>query len=94
MISRAGYNYFQYTRVDYLSPLGRWGIYPISGRARKVQNYLTLMKPFDEYTWAWVAASASAVIAALACTDYYLALRKNLSTRGILSNSKANNRMQ
>ena len=44
VISRAGYNFFQYKRVDYLSPLGRWGIYPISGRARKVPNYLTLVK--------------------------------------------------
>ena len=24
VINRAGYNYFQYRRVDYLSPLGRW----------------------------------------------------------------------
>ena len=47
-----------------------------------------LPKPFDEYTWYWVAASVSAVIAALALVDYHFALRKKLSTDGILSNSK------
>ena len=87
VINRGGYSFFQYRRVDYLSHLGNWGIYPISGRAKKVPNYLTLIKPFDKYTWAWVAAAVTAIAAAFACIDYLYAFWKNLNTRNIFFKS-------
>ena len=70
---------------ELIGPLGRSNVFQLlSGSPRKIQNYLTLIKPFDEYAWACIAASVIAVAIALVCIDTAFASWSKTSRRGIL----------
>ena len=73
---------------EFIGPLGRPYEYVIlSGTPREIQNYLTLINPFDEYSWAFTAASVISVAIALVCIDTAFASWSKTSGRGILLQS-------
>ena len=73
---------------EFIGPLGRPYEYEFLSRSpRAIQNYLTLIKPFDEYSWACIAASVISVTIALVCIDAAFATWSKTSMRGILLQS-------
>ena len=50
-----------YRQNDFIGPVGSWDFRFISGAPQKRQAYLTLIKPFDTYIWAFLLASVVAV---------------------------------
>ena len=73
---------------EFVGPLGRPYEYRfISGSPKEIQNYLTLIKPFDEYSWAFIAASVISITISLVCIDTAFATWTKTSKRGILHQS-------
>ena len=73
---------------EFLGPLGRPNEHQFLSRSpREIQNYLTLINPFDEYSWAFIAASVISVATALVCIDTAFASWSKTSRRGILLQS-------
>ena len=87
VISRNPYNLHQYSRLNHLSYIGKWDVYPINGKPRPVQNFFTIIKPFDEYIWGFVAASVVSVASALIVIDWSYSKWNNISTEKIIFNS-------
>ena len=69
VIGRCGYCPKRGRIADYLAHMGSYDIYPLSGGPRKIQNYLTLIKPFDGLIWTSVAASVVATTLTLVMID-------------------------
>ena len=73
---------------DLVGPLRRpWEYRFISGSPKEIQNYLTLIKPFDYYAWTFIAASVISVTIALVLIDTAFATWLKTSRRGILLQS-------
>ena len=73
---------------EFIGPLGRpYEFQFLSGSPREIQNYLTLINPFDEYSWAFIAASVISVAIALVCIDTAFASWSKTSRSGILRQS-------
>ena len=73
--------------MDYLSHLGSWDIYPTSGKPKEIRNFMMLIKPFDNYTWIFLAVSVALVALATASIDYGHAVLKNVTLEDILHQS-------
>ena len=54
---------------DYLRPVGRTAARFVSATPEKIQNYLTLINPFDGYVWAFLLASVVTVTITLIIID-------------------------
>ena len=74
--------------MDYLSHLGSWDLYPVSGKSKEVQSSLRLVKSFDKYTWMLMAISVVVVALSIIHIDRMNAYWKNLTTKDILHQSK------
>ena len=73
---------------EFIGPLGKPYVYRfLSRNPREIQNYLTLLKPFDENSWALIATSVISVVIALVCIDTTFASWSKTSRRGILLQS-------
>ena len=90
VLSRSSYDYSQLSRVDYLWPLGTHGIYPVTGKRREIKNYLTMIKPFDKYTWGLLAVSVTVVISTFLVVDKFYIMWKNTRSRVMIHQSKRN----
>ena len=82
------YDYSKRDQLDYLSHLGSWDIYPVSGTPRETNNFLTLIKPFDKYTWILLAISVVLVALAIIIIDLGHASWKNVTVKDILHQGK------
>ena len=80
--------------MEYLSHLGSWDIYPVSGKPREIQNFMILIKPFDKYTWISLATSVVGMAVAIIITDLGYGLWKNVVVKDILHQSKIQNFLQ
>ena len=54
---------------DFLGPVGTYNFRFLSATPKKIQNYLTLINPFDGYIWAFLLASVLAVTITLIIID-------------------------
>ena len=60
--SNFGYN-------DFTGPIGSYDFYFVSAAPLERKEYLTLLWPFDSYTWALIAASVMGVSMSLILID-------------------------
>ena len=85
---RVPYNML-HNEFEFIGPLGRPYVYQfLSGSPSEIQNYLTLIKPFDEYAWALIAASVISVTIALVLIDTVFSRWSKTPQTGILPQSK------
>ena len=56
-------------RNDYIGPIGSYDLHFLSKAPSERKEYLTLLWPFDSYTWALLAASVFGVSASLILID-------------------------
>ena len=86
-ITRVPYN-MMYNEFEFIGPLGSPYVYHLLSKSpREIQNNLTLIKPFDEYVWAFLAVSVISVAIALVSIDTAFASWSNTSKKGILLQS-------
>ena len=77
-----------HNEFEFIGPLGRPYVYQfLSGKPREIQNYPTLIKPFDEYAWALIAASVISVTIAIVLIDTVFSSWSKTSRTGILLQS-------
>ena len=75
---------------DYLRPVEDWNFRFVSAIPEEIQNYLTLITPFDGYLWAFLLASVVAVTITLIIIDTVYASWTNTSKKDIIHQSKYN----
>ena len=73
---------------EYLRPVGRTAAPFVSATPEKIQNYLTLINPFDGYIWAFLLASVVTVTITLIIIDTVYASWTNTSKKDIIHQSK------
>ena len=73
--------------MDYLSHLGSWDIYPMSGKPREIRNFMMLIKPFDNYTWIFLAFSVLLIALSITFIDFGHAALKNATLKDIYHQS-------
>ena len=83
-----GYHPDRYRLADFLTQMDTFDIRLFSGTPRRILSFFALIKPFDETTWGYVAASVCAVFLALLVIDHTHARWNNLPTHGIVYESK------
>ena len=88
VLSRGGYSHSQFSRVDYLWPLDTWRIYLVSGRPRKMPNFLTVIKPMDQTTWLLLTLSIPTMILSIFVIDRLYGKQRNTTLQNILHQSK------
>ena len=76
------------SHVDFLSHLGSWDHYALSGKLRPTPKYHTLTNPFDKPTWILVAVSIVSVSITLVFIDWNYASWNGHSTKYITRQSK------
>ena len=86
-MSRNGYYHSQLSRVDYLWPLDTWRIYLVSGRPRRMPNFLTLINPMDRTTWLLLTLSIPTMISSIFVVDKLYGRQRNTTRRNILHRS-------
>lgn len=59
----------RYLKNDYIGPIGSYDIHFLSGVPPERKEYLTLILPFDSFTWALIMASVIGVFATLILTN-------------------------
>ena len=87
-MTRAVYRPSVALRNDYLRPLGTYDFRFISAIPDKIQNYLTLINPFDSYIWTFLLASVVAVSITFSLIDTAHASWSDTSKKDILYRSK------
>ena len=70
-------------RNNYLRPVGRYDFQFISAPPKEIQNYLTLINPFDRYVWAFLLVSLMVVTITLIKIDTIYANWFGTSTHDI-----------
>ena len=58
-----------FLRNDFIGPIGSYNIHFLSGAPPIRNKYITLTRPFDSYTWAFIIASLVAVTVSLLLMD-------------------------
>ena len=87
-MTRIPYNFMPRNEFEVIGPLGKpYEFQFLSRSPREIQNYLTLSNPFDEYSWAFIAASVISVAIALVCIDTAFASWSKISRRDIFRQS-------
>ena len=75
-------------RNNYLRPVGRYDFQFASAPPKEIQNYLTLIYPFDRYIWTFLLASVVLVTITLIKIDTSYANWFSSSTNDITYQSK------
>ena len=88
VMTRAVYRPIVALRNDYLRPLGTYDFRFVTANPDMIQNYLTLINPFDGYVWAFLLASVVAVSITFTLIDTTYASWSNTSKKDILYQSK------
>ena len=73
---------------DFLGPVGTHNFKFVSATPKKIQNYLTLINPFDGYIWAFLFASVLAVTITLIIIDTVYRSWTTASKKDIIYQSK------
>ena len=68
-IVKLSYHPLRYLRNDFIGPVGTYDIHFLSAAPPERKEYLTLTRPFDSYTWAFIAASLVGVSISLILID-------------------------
>ena len=87
-MTRAVYRPVVALRNEYLRPLGTYDFHFISAIPEEIQNYLTLVNPFDGYIWAFLLASVVAVTITFTLIDTCFANWSDISKKDIVYRSK------
>ena len=87
-MARAVYRPGVALRNDYLRPLGTYDFHFISATPDEIQNYLTLINPFDGYIWAFLLTSVVAVCITFTLIDTTYASWSDTSKKDVLYRSK------
>ena len=78
-----------FVKNDFIGPLGSEYVWRIqSATPTEIANYLTLITPFDDLTWAFLISSALSAFVTLMIIDHAFAHWTNSSKKGILHESK------
>ena len=72
---------------DYVGPIGAINLRFLSSSPQQIQNYLTLVNPFDGFVWAFLLASVVAVISSLIIIDTFYADWTKTSKKDIIYQS-------
>ena len=88
MLTRGAYRQGIAVFNDYLGPVGSINFRFLSTTPEKIQNYLTLINPFDGYIWAFLLASFVAVTITLIIIDTMYASWTNTSKKDIIYEGK------
>ena len=75
---------------DFLGPVGTHNFRFMSATPKEIQNYLTLINPYDGYIWAFLLASVVTVAITLIIIDTVYASWTNTSKKDIIHQSKYN----
>ena len=75
---------------DYLRPVGAFNLRFLSATPEQIQNYLTLITPFDGYIWAFLLASLVSITITLIIIDTMYASWTHTSKKDIIHQSKYN----
>ena len=73
---------------DYIGPTGDVNFRFLSSTPQEIQNYLTLINPFDRFIWTFLLASLLAIIFSLILIDTKYAEWTNTSKKDIIYQSK------
>ena len=88
-MTRAVFGRHIFLRNDFIQPLGSsYNIRIFSSKPEEATNFLTIINPFDGFTWAAVLFSVIAVAFTLIIIDKTYAKWSSVSTDGILHKSK------
>ena len=68
-IVKSTYNWFLYQSNDFIWPIGSYDFHFISGVPPERNEYLTLVLPYDSFTWAFIIASLVGVTITLILID-------------------------
>ena len=71
-IVKFSYALHRYLQNDYICPIGSYKFHFLSGAPPERNEYLTLVYPFDSYTWALIIASLVGVTVSLILIDNLL----------------------
>ena len=84
------YEYISYRYIDYLSYIGSWEIYPMSGRLQEIPNFLTVTNPFDKWVWMWLLVSVVTLTVILITIENFYMTRMRIPAKDIIKRSKIN----
>ena len=87
---RGYYSPLTYPYVDYLTYVGSYEFYPISGRLLEKPNFLTLTNPFDKYIWIFLVTTVLALIWTLVAIEKVYLVKMAIPSKDILQRSKIN----
>ena len=73
---------------DYIGPTGTVNFKFLSSAPQQIQNYLTIVNPFDGFVWAFLLASVLAIILSLIIIDTNYAEWTKTSKSDIIYQSK------
>ena len=77
-----------FMKNDFIAPLGSAYVFRIlSAEPKEIPNYLTILTPFDGFTWASMVASIIMAFVALVVIDIAFANWTKTSKRGIILHS-------
>ena len=88
MLMRTPYHKGPNETRDFMRPIGELSFHFLSRAPQPIQNYLTLIKPCDNYVWYLLASSVVAISLTLMVVDLIFAKWKDTSTDGIFHQSK------
>ena len=88
--TRAAYDSRIYPLVDYLTQIGSYEFYPVSGKLQEKSNFLTLTDPFDKYIWIFLVATVFALIWTLVLIEKIYLEKMRIPSKDILRRSKIN----
>ena len=71
---KLSYHPLHYLRNDFIGPVGSVDLHFLSAAPPERKEYLTLTRPFDSYTWAFIAASLVAVSISMILIDKICAI--------------------
>ena len=87
MLTRATLRYDVALRNNYLRSVGTYDFRFLSASLKEIQNYRTLIDPFDGYVWALLLSSIVAVFFTLIIIDTNYANWFGTSTKDIIHQS-------
>ena len=90
MLMRVHYHKLQVPDREFMRPIGKMSFHFLARSPRLIQNYLTLISPYDIYVWYLLASSVVAISGSLIVVDIVYAKLTKTSTKGVFMQSMQN----
>ena len=75
---------------EFMRPIGELSFHFMCRAPQPVQNYLTIISPYDNYVWALLGTSVMAITLTLFIIDFSYAKWMNTPMKGIFHHSMFN----